>query len=399
MVGPHRYVVGVPESRSNRLRLTYCGNVHAAQSVGGFLDGLDRFAVPVRDLGRVAGRPFGLGAWWPASVAAEIAREPAVQERVRRALAERDLPLWTLNVFPHGDFHDDIVKEAVYRPDWGTEERVVYTRDCAEAAASLVPAGTVVPLSTLPLGYRAAGADPATLRLMACNLARAATHLHELHERTGVHCVLALEPEPFCLLETAAAAAKFFEQWLLTAGVANAVPERAVRAHLGVCVDLCHAFVVGEDPLAVLRDLHARGISVPKVQVSSCLELRAPSGLDELLAFDEVRYLHQTIAASGERALDLGEVAARRSEFERALAHGPVRTHYHMPLWWDRDGAFGSTRALLERALDGLRQLPSPPLCEVETYTWSVLTGELCNAPLPERIARELDFAAKRLGI
>ncbi|MEQ1631378.1 MAG: metabolite traffic protein EboE [Planctomycetota bacterium] len=389
----------MPQPRANGPLLTYCGNVHAARSVDEFLAGLAAVAVPVRDAARAAGRPFGLGAWWPAPVAKAIARDEATQQRVRSALHELDLSLWTLNVFPYGDFHEAVVKEAVYAPDWSTEDRLLYTRDCAEAAAALVPSGTVVPLSTLPLGFRPGGADPSLLRVMARNLARAASHLHGLCERTGVHCVLALEPEPFCLLETAASAADFLEQWLFDEGAFVTVPERTLREHLGICVDLCHLFVVGEDPLAVLADLRARGIAVPKIQVSSCLEVRAPSGLDELLAFDESRYLHQSVVHGGPRALDLGGVAARRAEFERALANGPLRTHYHMPIFWDRSGAFGSTRALLERALDGIRELPSPPLCEVETYTWSVLTGELCLAPLHERIARELDFAANRLGV
>ena len=55
---------------------------------------------------------------------------------------------------------------------------------------------------------------------------------------------------------------------------------------------------------------------------------------------------------------------------------GRLRTHFHMPVFWDQDGAFGSTRAELSRVL---RSLASPlsesplPLLEVETYTWGVL--------------------------
>ena len=62
-----------------------------------------------------------------------------------------------------------------------------------------------------------------------------------------------------------------------------------------------------------------------------------------------------------------------------------------------RDGAFGSTRRDLERALAGIAQMQEPPLCEVETYTWSVLPDAMRDAPLPDLLARELDFAAKLL--
>ncbi len=377
------------------IRLTYCGNVHAAAGIDGWLRDLDAFAVPVARAAAAQGRPFGLGGWWPAPVAAALANDPALCARVGAALQARQLEVWTLNVFPFAGFHDAVVKTAVYAPDWGDEERLFYTRHCAEAVAALSAQGAVVPLSTLPLGYRRDG-ETADLRRMARNLARAASMLADLRERTGVHCVLALEPEPCCLLETCAQAAAFLEQWLFADGAWPTVPAAVLRAHLGVCVDLCHLFVVGEDPVDAMADLRRRGIQVPKVQVSSCLEVRDAAGLDALLAFDEPRYLHQTMATSGARALDLDAVRARRQEF----AQGRVRTHFHMPVYWDADGPLGSTRRELERVLPRLARGPGPlPLFEVETYTWSVLGALAAERPLPDLLARELDWTAKLLGV
>ena len=345
-----------------------------------------------------------MGAYWPAPLAAELATDPAVRARVAEALDAQSLSLWTLNVFPYEGFHDEVVKSAVYLPDWSHEDRLVYTRHSAAALASLagemgaLPTD-VVPLSTLPLGYQGPGQPEPDLRMMARNLARAASALADLRERTGVHCVLALEPEPFCLVETCAEAAEFLERWLFEEGAWSTVPTSVLRDHLGICVDLCHLAVVGEDPLAALDDLEARGIAVPKIQVSSCLELRDPAGLEELLGFDEPRYLHQTVAESGARALDLAEVADRRQEF---AAGGRVRTHFHMPLWWDHDGPLGSTRAEVERVLRDLARRAvsgeALPLLEVETYTWPVLGArhaDWAGKALADRLQAELDFAAK----
>lgn len=378
------------------IRLTYCGNVHAAPDLPAVEQALRDAAAPVGVAARRAGRPFGVGAWWPQPLAERLAADPAERARLAGWLRELDLPLWTLNVFPVGGFHDAVVKTAVYRPDWGDEDRLQYTRTCAEVAAALVPAGTEVPLSTLPLGFRAAGEAPADLRVMARNLARCASAFAALEERTGVRCVLALEPEPDCLLETAAATAAFLEQWLFDEGAWTTVPEPVLRRHVGVCVDLCHLAVVGEDALAALRDLRAREIVVPKIQVSSCLEARDANGLDELLAFAEPRYLHQTVAADGTRALDLPDVAAARARF---AAGGRVRSHYHVPLFWDRAGAFGSTQREVARVLTGLRDGGEPlPLLEVETYTWGVLGDFAGAAPLHERIARELAWVHDQLA-
>ena len=70
-----------------------------------------------------------------------------------------------------------------------------------------------------------------------------------------------------------------------------------------------------------------------------------------------------------------------------------LRTHFHLPVFWDRDGALGSTRSLLRRALE---EMPRPlPLLEVETYTWGVLPDwDTSEEGLRAGIRRELDFIA-----
>lgn len=375
-----------------QVRLTYCGNVHPAEDLESWMLAVEEYAVPVAEARRRAGAAFGLGAWWNAETAQRLAEDHEALAAARRALDDNGLELWTLNVFPHGSFHGDRVKEAVYSPDWSREERVQYTRQAAMALAALCSPGTIAPLSTLPLGYRPPGGREPDLRLMARNLARIASALAALEDETGVRAVLALEPEPFCLLETAAGAADFLEQWLFGDG-AWTVPESVLRRHLGICIDLCHLFVVREDPLAAVADLAARGVAVPKIQVSSCLEVRDPEGLEQLLAFDEPRYLHQTVAEDGPRALDLPEVRARAPEFAAA---GRLRTHFHVPLFWDEQGAFGSTRSEVQDFLAGL-QTPLP-LLEVETYTWGVLPDLGTEPDLPANLARELDFAASHLA-
>ncbi len=364
--------------------LTYCGNVHPSTDVPTWLEMVRDYTVPVARAWRQAGHEFGLGTWWNADTAGALLTDEAAFEAVRDLLREHDLCIWTVNAFPHGSFHGQPVKEKVYEPDWTQEERVLYVRHVAEVVARLASDRAsdgashlpIVPLSTLPLGYRPDGSfrfpegDPETWRLMARNLVRAASHLHAMEEEWGVRMVLALEPEPFCLLESVQDAIGFLEQWVFRDGAWGTVTETILRRHLGLCVDLCHLAVVWEEPLSALASLRSRGIQVAKIQVSSCLEVRdpgQPAALDQLLSFDEPVYLHQTVAEDGPRALDLAAVRAAPEDFAR----GRLRTHFHMPVFWDQEGPFGSTRAELSRVLRALA--PPLPLLEVETYTWGVL--------------------------
>ena len=385
--------------------LTYCGNVHPATDLSAWFDVTARFAVPLARTRRMAGHEFGLGTWFHAATAGELAVKPAALDRLTRFLASTDLSIWTVNAFPYGDFHGKPVKTKVYEPDWSDEERLLYTRHVAEVVARVgssarpAPSMRTVPISTLPLGYRdgrpASDLDDEGCRVMARNLVRAASHLQSMEEAHGVRLVLALEPEPFCLLETVAQAADFLERWVFREG-GWTVAEDVLRRHLGVCVDLCHLAVLREDAIAALADLAARGIRCAKIQVSSCLELRDPRCLPELLAWDEPTYLHQTVAADGTRALDLADVAARREEFQAA---GELRTHFHVPVFWDDDGALGSTQRELTRVLAALAKSPEDlPLLEVETYTWGVLPGwDKSDTALLSGLERELQFVDEAL--
>ncbi|MHC4897802.1 MAG: metabolite traffic protein EboE [Planctomycetota bacterium] len=356
--------------------VTYCGNVHPATDVPAWVAMVRDYAVPVATAQRQAGHGFGLGTWWNADTAHSLAVDISAFETVRGLLAKHDLRIWTVNVFPHGGFHGQPVKEQVYQPDWTSEERVLYVRHVAEVVARLGTDLPLVSLSTLPLGYRPdrrfPEGDPEEWRLMARNLVRVASHLHAMEAQWGVRMMLALEPEPFCLLESVADAMAFLEQWVFREGAWETVHEATLRRHLGVCVDLCHLAVVREEPLAALAALRSRGIEAAKIQVSSCLEVRDPQqqpAFDRLLACDEPVYLHQTIAEDGRRALDLSAVRAARADFQGSR----LRTHFHVPVFWDQEGAFGSTRAEIVRVLGAL--VPPLPLLEVETYTWGVLGG------------------------
>jgi hypothetical protein len=245
---------------------------------------------------------------------------------------------------------------------------------------------------------------------MADRLIRHAAHLVALHERTGRVITLALEPEPCCFLETIAETAVFFEHHLFSrtartflsrlTGLAAGPAEEALRRHLGVCLDACHAAVEFEEPAQTVAALRGAGIRIPKIQLSA--GMRVPRldarSLRALEPYAEGIYLHQVVARSPggalTRYLDLPEALAAPRSLEPGVEW---RIHFHVPIFRADLGPFESTQPFLAELCAMQAQSALSAHLEVETYTWDVLPEELRGEPVVEAIAREIRWAAARV--
>jgi len=332
---------------------------------------------------------------------ADLQADPEGAARLAAALAERGLVCHTLNAFPHGDFHGQSVKDRVYRPDWSDPARLDYTLACGELLAALLPADAVGSISTLPLGFKGHPHGPGFFAAALDRLVDLATAWARLRERTGRTIRLAIEPEPFCLIETTDEALDFFTRLLRAAEARGA--ERACREHVGLCYDVCHQAVEFEDAADAIGRLTAAGIRINKVQVSCAIELDRPAdptAREALSRFAEPRYLHQTFArTSGGEILaieDLGAAHARQPPREWLDATA-WRVHFHVPVDAERIGPLGTTRGELRRALAAIGRLAEMPHLEVETYTWPVMPGAEAGGVVAG-LARELVATRELLG-
>lgn len=364
---------------TGRHPLTYCTNVHPASDLASAEAVYREHAAPT--LRRALGDgPLCLGAWWPADVASALASDETLLARHGDLCRELGLVPLSLNVFPMGRFHGAGVKEAVYAPDWSSPARLQYTLSAGQACAALLRGcgrerGV---LSTLPLGFRGKARDQRPSEAHARNVFRLAVAFEALQKETGVHLVLALEPEPWCLLETIDEAVTWIgdEAMALAARWGN---EAAVRRHVGVCIDLCHAAVVGESATLGCELCAKSGVRIGKVQLSSALVARGPRGLAKLLAHDEPVYLHQTWRRGGEPYLDLADERLRQCS---PAADDVLVSHFHVPLHWEGDAELGSTKSEVTAFLDFVRQdrLPAGTPLEVETYTNPKIAEEVVFA-------------------
>jgi sugar phosphate isomerase/epimerase len=373
------------------LPLSYCTNVHPGRTLAEVEDGLDRFTVPIQ---ANYGSELAAGLWLAAPVIRELAQSRDATSRFAGGLRRRGLSCYTLNAFPYGDFHSARVKENVYLPDWTQPDRLEYTLACARCLAVFLPEEAEGSVSTVPLGFKpfqhaAAFADQCADQLIA--LARG---LDRLHHETGRLIRLAIEPEPFCEIETTDETIQFFERLRSRAADVGALSE--VQTYLGVCYDVCHQAVEFEDVAASIRSLVAAEIRINKVHISCAIEVSHPGRnadvLKALSRYVEPRYLHQTFARSTS-----GEIV-RHVDLDHALTSNPSpefrdasmwRVHFHVPVDAERLGPLGTTRGELKIALGVIPELSYAPHLEVETYTWEVLPdGGTPN--LIEGFSREL---------
>ena len=368
--------------------LTYCTNIHPGESWGEVRANLERHVIAVK--ARVALRErFGVGLRLSGRAARELSSPPQMMA-LRRWLDANDLYVFTINAFPYGAFHGTRVKEDVYRPDWLEDERVAYSDRCADLLAALLPLGTTGTISTVPGCFRARaqelGPDAWTAQV-ATRVARHVRHLEGLEDRTGRRIVLALEPEPCCVVETVAEAIALFDGPL--AGVS--------RDHVGVCLDACHAAVEYEDAAAAVAALRAARVPIAKVQLSAGLVV-APvdaAARAALEPFAEGVYLHQVVARAGERFaryVDLPDALA-----DRDAPADEWRIHFHVPIFRASLGPFAGTQPWLEALLALHHEAAVAPHLEVETYTWDVLPAEFRGEPVEDAVARELQWELERV--
>ena len=394
----------------------YCTNVHAGTDLGTIHDNLSRYAGAVRR-SVSPGSDLGVGLWIPAQAAQELSTGSNT-ESFAAFLRNQQLCPFTINGFPYDNFHQAVVKHRVYLPTWWEAKRLEYTHQLAEILAQLLPESVPTgSISTLPIGWPDNPDDdtPSTppgqsLRKAGANLRALADRLRDIESRTGRRIVVAIEPEPGCILDTTDDVIAWFEQHL---------PESHHRRYLTVCHDVCHAAVMMESQSDVLHRLSSAGIGIGKVQVSSAIVAdwdamavgRRREALEQLSAFAEDRYLHQTGRVKKDGGFELAEdlpglIASAPAEGDPVRGDRQWVVHFHVPIFLERFGHLTTSHsavldclaALARDANSGEPAIDFTGHLEIETYAWTVLPEAMRKRGLAEDIASEIVWIRKAIA-
>lgn len=387
--------------------LTYCTNIHAAETWPDVIAGL-RQHLPEIKATVSPNKPLGVGLRLAAKAADSLKGADAFAE-LKEFLDAGDYYVFTLNGFPYGTFHGQPVKEGAYKPDWSEPVRLSYTNTLSDHLAKLLPDGMEGSISTVPGTFKPwIEGNPGIIEAIADNMVLHVAHLHKLYEATGKPINLALEPEPFCMIETIDETIGFFNEFLYgdractqlaqQTGLTKGAASDALRRHLGVCYDVCHAAVEFEDPRASLGALKKAGIKISKLQLSSAM--RIPTvGADtaqQLGQMDEPVYMHQVVENRDGQLIRYPDIIQALENVD--AAHGSEwRTHFHVPIFLEEMQTVATTQQFLKDILAVHKENPVTEQLEVETYTWDVLPESYRNVGVSAAIARELSWVRDQL--
>ena len=382
------------------MKIGYCGNVHPGRTLEEVKQNLVKYSLDVKSKFAPTEK-MGIGLWLSATTANEL-DNPDACLRFRDWLQDHELVPYTLNGFPFGDFHQQVVKHDVYLPTWADSKRLEYTIQLANILNVLLPVGQNGTISTLPLGWPLPPdtARPQVSEFFKCsavNLQKCAEHLDGLSQINGRNLFICIEPEPGCMLDTCEDVIDFFDQHLFNKSQAES---DVIRSHIGVCHDICHSAVMFETQHKAIEKYCNANIRVGKVQVSSAVEVnfdrstpdQKQEKLEQLSRFSEPKYLHQTVIRTDTKTTFFEDLSDALNA-AGANPEGCWRVHFHVPIFTESVDQIGTTQFDIAKCLDSIQSFcPEEPHFEVETYAWNVLPAEMQSETLAAGIAKELTW-------
>ncbi|MBW4689100.1 MAG: metabolite traffic protein EboE [Komarekiella atlantica HA4396-MV6] len=397
----------------SNLHLTYCTNIHPGESWLEVFANLEKHIPELKS--RLSPKvPFGIGLRL-ADVAAKQLLEGNNLIQFQTWLTQQDLYVFTLNGFPYGGFHRQVVKDHVYAPDWSTQERLNYTLSLTKILATLLPQGLDGGISTLPLSYKPwwekdQASCETVLKNSCFNIASVVAEMIRIHETTGKLLHIDLEPEPDGLIENTSEVIDFFQNWLLPISgnylseqlnIEQNLAETKLLEHVRICYDTCHFSVEYEEPKSVFTRLQSVGIKIGKIQISAAIKVKIPAEVEKrslivarLRPFAESTYLHQVIERRSDGTLyHYSDLINALPHLEQSLAE-EWRTHFHVPIFIHDYQILQSTQDDIATVLQLIKANNACQHLEIETYTWDVLPSEM-KIDLLTSIQREYEWVIK----
>jgi hypothetical protein len=389
--------------------LTYSTLVHPGDDWPQMWDSLTTYVPKVKS--RIAhNQRFGVSLRLSANSAETLVNSRTERDKLKKFLGENNMYLYTVNAFPYGAFKGTVVKEQVYEPDWRSEERTRYTQNVADILADVTEQDISPSIQSAPLGFKPRVTGNDVVASFTNHVLRVAAHLVALEARTGRTVTLALEPEPYCFLETTDETVEYFTKHLYSGAAADMLAKLAqipiseahvaLRRHVGIVFDICHQAVEYENIAECLQKLVDAGIPIFKLQEAAALHVPNVTQqiVDTLKRYAQTIYLTQTVEKKNGKLTRFLNLEDAFAAWDKDPGPREWRTHFHVPVFLDELGPFRTTRFAIEDALRFHKARPLSRQLEIETYTWDVLPDNLKTGDIVDYVCRELDWVRGQLS-
>jgi hypothetical protein len=389
--------------------LTYSTLVHPGDDWPQMWDSLTTYVPKVKS--RIAhNQRFGVSLRLSANSAETLVNSRAERDKLKKFLGDNNMYLYTVNAFPYGAFKGTVVKEQVYEPDWRSEERTRYTQNVADILADVTESDISPSIQSAPLGFKPRVTGNDVVASFTNHVLRVAAHLVALEARTGRTVTLALEPEPYCFLETTDETVEYFTKHLYSGAAAETLAKLAqipiseahvaLRRHVGIVFDICHQAVEYENIAECLQQLVDAGIPIFKLQEAAALHVPKVTQeiVDTLRRYAQTIYLTQTVEKKDGKLTRFLNLEDAFAAWDKDPGPREWRTHFHVPVFLEEIGPFRTTRFAIEDALRFHKARPLSRQLEIETYTWDVLPDNLKTGDIVDYVCRELDWVRGQLS-
>lgn len=386
--------------------LTHLAIALRAGNSSGWTEQFESLSERVRSLRRALGHgePVGLSLQLPALAAFELYDRDNLAA-LKALLEEYSFYVFSLDGTEFGERGMPRDEHwGPHFPDWRDMRRMAYCNVLADILAELLPDDVEYgSITTLAIAGRDA-IPSEELPAAARNVLRFAAYLHMLGETSGKRIMLALQPAPGSIIETAVDAARFFRDYLYSpiasahfssaASLTAADADAELRNHLGVCVNSSHLACQFESPEDSLNSLHYAGVAIVKLVLANALTTRDPSLLKQLPPDTAIGLSPVVHRVGGDQWSypDLkAAIAATATETKRTRQEWRIACH--APVSQGAISPFGTTQSSTVELLQARRAEAGD--AHLELNVDSLADGR----PMPAgRLVRELQWVLDTLG-
>ncbi|HIH2763069.1 MAG TPA: metabolite traffic protein EboE [Candidatus Azoamicus sp.] len=366
----------------NKYKITYCSNIFKTNTASELFYNLNKYNTKLNKYKNLS-----------------LCLSNKIINEIKKNIYIRKILTWTkinkkyitlINAFVYKNFHQKIIKENIYYPDWTKKERLSFTKDIIFFAQKINNKYKKCGISTLPISYKIWLRKNIKYNIKKCinYFFYLLIILIKIKKYKKIFIHLDIEPEPFCMLERCNDFVIFFNLWLLPGlkekikihlNINKNKAKKIITDHLNLCFDICHSAVMFENQEKSLNLIRKSKIKIGRVQVSSAIKIKKINKIDKIefkhLNFlNHSPFLHQTLIKIKKNLKLIKKNDFKKLKNIDTNAIKEIRIHCHIPIYIKKISKnIQTTQNELKKSLINIIKNKDTKNLEIETYTYNIL--------------------------